>query len=203
MRHLDSITGVVVLALVGLCAVSARAQTPTVTPTGTAAASPTATLVCTPPSAAQPCLGNRKLNLTWSAKDPLEAILNISATNCPAPPRCGGAQTPITVQPLTLTITDAASHSLAKTITIPSVIKGSCPSGSDTYRTPFDRLRIVYGKTTTVVGKLRMPLAQPTPPTFTGSLSFTLRDSCGYVIDGATSTCFPRVSAHGTAIKCF
>jgi hypothetical protein len=83
-----------------------------------------------------------------------------------------------------------------------------CPGGHDTYRTVTDRLRLVYGAAssgvaTTLIAKVKMPQAQPTPPALTGPITFTLRDSCGYGISGTVSTCFTRTTANTTYMKCF
>ena len=192
MRNLrvTVLEAVMILAAISVGTAPVRGQTATPTP------SPT------PTSAPQPCVGARRVYVSWTAKDPLATKVTVSATQCPAPPRCGAAL-PATVPPITLTITDATGQSLGSTITVPGVTRGSCPGGTDTYRAFPDRLRVIYGAATTVLGRVRIPQAQAAPPTLTAPLTFTLRDSSGYAIDGATSTCFLRQFGSGTFLKCF
>lgn len=193
--------------------VPARAQvaTPTSTPS---AATPTPTAACPESAAPLPCAGATKLRLAWSAKYPQLAKVLLSATRCAAPPACSAAPGSglVTVGPISVTITDALGQSLTKTIAEPGINAGGCPGGIDTYRGPADRTRFIFGVdgVTTVVAKLRIagvvPLpedAAPTPPVFTAPLTFTVRDSCGYEVEGRVTTCFTRQKSTRMDLKCF
>jgi hypothetical protein len=182
----------------------AQTETPTETPgdTPTATGSPLPTPTCAPPSAALPCTGTKKVQVSWFAKDPFTARVVVSGTHCEAPVRCEDVSGDlVTVPPITVTITDAAGQSLSKTITAPGVNMNGCPGGHDTYRSPTERLRFVYGAATTVVGKMRAPQPNPTPLALTPPLKFTVQDSCGYAVEGTVSTCFLRQSSKGTVLK--
>jgi len=193
-----------ILAVAG-AASSTSAQTATPTPGETPTSTPT--FVCTPATTPQACAGTKKLNVMWAAKDPLNAKVALSATRCPAPPLCEAAGDLVTVPPLSLILTDANAHTLQTVITGPGA-GTQCPHGHDTYRTTTDRLRLVYGAATdgiatTIVAKVKLPQSQSTPPSLTGPITFTLRDSCGYGISGIVSTCVTRTTANTTYLKCF
>jgi len=203
----------IVAALAGACVAiglppAAQAQSPTptetatVTPTASITLTPTAT--CTPLTSSAPCTGAKKVQLRWLSKDPLTVRAFVSATHCEAPASCEVfSGTTATSPPITVTVTDTSGHVLSKTITDPGVNVNGCPGGKDTYRGPTDRFRFVFGAATTVVGKLRMPQPNPTPPALTPPLKFTVRDSCGYSVEGTVSTCFTKQSSLGTYVKCF
>jgi hypothetical protein len=175
--------------------VHAQTATPTLTPV------PTAT--CTPRSVPAKCLG-AKVQVVWFAKDPTNAHVSVSTTGCPLTQSClAGVDNGelVSVPPVTLTIADGDNHVLSKDFSGPGRNVGGCPGGSDTYRA-VDRLRLVYGAAMTLIAKLSVALAGPTPPTLKAPVSVTVRDACGSVVNATTNSCFVKASSAATTIRC-
>src|SRR5262249_46498947 len=107
----------------------------------------------------------------------------------------------IAIPPVSLTVADATTQSVSKTITDPGVNSGGCPGGKDTYRGA-DRFRFIYGASTTLVGKLRIAQTSLTPA-LVAPLTFAVRDACGPVARGVVTTCVTKSSLVRTDIKCF
>jgi len=181
----------------------ALAQTSTPTPTPPAA-TPTPTFTCAGPRAAT-CVGAKKLNVAWFAKDPFTVRMAISATGCPAVPECDLAVDGelVTIPPLSVELKDANGLTFAKTVTDPGVNLGGCP-GSELYR-GISRLKFVYGAggVTTVLGKFRFAQTQSMPPTLTPPITVTISDACGVVDSVTMNTCYPRFKDTTSSLKCF
>ncbi len=176
-------------------AAQAQSATPTLTPIPTPA--------CTPRTAPRACLGT-KLKVVWFTKDPTNAHVSVSASGCPLTPNClaGVASgTLVSVPPLTVTLTDKDKNALSKGIGAPGQNSGGCPGGSDTYRAA-DRLRLVYGAAMTLIAKMTVPLASPTPPTLNPPVAVTVRDACGLVVNGTATSCLLKTSSAWTQMKC-
>jgi len=177
-----------------------RADAQTSTPTLTPVATPTPT----PTRAPLACVGARKLYVTWVAKDPQNLRVAFSATGCPEIFDCDTtldgdlASEP----PVAFTITDAAHQSFGKTITDPGIGTGGCPGGKDDYR-GVGRLRFVFGTSTTVIGKQRLPQTQTTAPTLTPPIQVDLRDAAGALYTFTVNTCYPRITSTSSGLKCF
>jgi len=189
-------------------AVTARTHAQTATPTSTPP--PTATATFTATNTPATCKGTIRVQLTWFAKSPSTAQLNLSGTQCGVPPACdtGPIGSTVTVPPLAVTVTDSKGHSLGLTISEDGVNTRGCP-GIDNYAPAAGRLRFVYGAKTTVVGKLQLPLPAPTPPALpmlpvlTPPVTLTIQDGNGYTLQRTMTTCFSNQSTQTASIKCF
>ncbi len=171
----------------------------TATPTLTPVPAPT----CTPRNPPAACRG-AKLQVVWLARDPGNVHISVSATGCPLTQTCL-AGVPrgdlVSVPPMTVTVADAGNLVLSKQVSDPGRNVGGCPGGSDTYR-GVDRLRLVYGAATTLIAKLSVGLADPTPPTLNPPVTVTVRDACGAVVNATANSCFVNESSVRTTVKC-
>ena len=187
----------VILAGMGLLAApGAFAQTATPTQ------SPLATPTCTPRAEPAACAGAKKLYVTWKAKDPQTLRVAISATGCPTVSSCA-LQAPgelVSDPPVSVSITDASNQMFAETLVATGINTSGCP-GSDIYR-GVDRLRLVFGASTTVIGKLRIQQAQTVPPDLTPPIRVEVRDACGPLYSAVLNTCYPRAKNGITSTKC-
>lgn len=175
---------------------TAQTNTPTFTPT--------ATQTPTPTRAPFDCIGARKLYVTWVAKDPQNLRVAFSATGCPEMFNCETSVDGVLVSqpPISFTITDASGQSFGKTITDPGVNTGGCPGGHDTYR-GLGRLRFVFGASTSVISKQRLPQIPTTPPNLTPPIRVDMKDAAGALYTFVVNTCYPRISDSITGLKCF
>lgn len=163
----------------------------------------TATATCTQRAEPLTCTGARKLYVTWKAKDPQTLRVFLSATGCPTVPNCG-MQAPgelVSEPPVAVSITDASNQAFGKTIAATGINTNGCP-GSDIYH-GVDRLRLVFGASTTVIGKLRIPQTQTVPPDLMPPISVEVSDACGPLYRAVVTTCYPRAKNGITTLKCF
>jgi len=162
-----------------------------------------ATATCTQRTEPLACTGAGRIYVTWKAKDPQTLRVFLSATGCATVPNCG-MQAPgelVSDPPVAVSITDASNQTFGKTIAATGINTAGCP-GSDTYH-GVDRLRLVFGASTTVIGKLRIPQAQTTPPDLTPPIIVEVRDACGPLYRAVLNTCYPRAKNGITNVKCF
>lgn len=188
------------LAAASLTAATAFAN-PTPTPTATAAGP-----VCTrtPPAVAPSC-GSSRVRLNWSSKKPDVVTLSISATHCNAPAACVGATSgAVTTAPATVEISDSACNAFTATFANPALNTTGCPGGKDFYKGTTDKLRLIYGASTTALAFLRVPLAVPGAiPQLTPPLEFNIRDAAGYAIEVTLNTCLVTQTDTVYRLKCF
>jgi len=184
-----------------ILATAASAQTPTTTPTLTSTPEPT----CTARPAPGSCVGAKKLNLIWFAKDPFTLRMAVSSTLCPAVPSCEFAVDGdlVSSPPPKVEMRDASGLVFTKTVTDPGFNNGGCP-GSELYRGA-SRLKFVFGTNgvTTVLGKLRFAQTQAGMPSLTPPITVTISDACGALYSTTVSTCYPRLSETSASMKCF
>jgi len=131
--------------------------------------------------------------------------LSISATHCPAPAACAEAPSfsSVTTAPAQVEIADAACHAFSATFASPALNTTGCP-GKDFYKGTTDKLRLIYGASTTALAFLRVPLATPGDiPVLTPPLTFSIRDAAGYAIEGTLNTCLVTQSDTVYRLKCF
>lgn len=174
-------------------AASAQTSTPT----------PTATPTATPTRVALSCTGARKLYVGWKAKDAFALRVFFTATGCETIYGCAGASSGnlVSQPPVSFQITDAQGRSFAKTITDPGTNVNGCP-GQDTYQ-GLGRLRLIFGASTTLIGKQRVAQSQAVPPDLTPPIRIDLRDAGGALYTYHVGACYPRVSDSMVSYKCF
>ncbi len=182
------------------------------TPTRASTFTPPPTRTRRPPGTPEPCGGNRKFKLLWSNRDPLHAKVIFSATRCVAPPGCFDTSWtgPMTIAPVTLTISDSQGGTLEETLELLPLNQGSCPGGVDSYCftnddvVHVDRMHFVYGRDgiTTLRGKINFKLPTPEAPTLTAPLRVRVADSDGYVLDILFSVCQLRTGITTTTLQC-
>jgi hypothetical protein len=187
------------LALVSAIPASANGTTPTPTPTGSM---PACTI--TPPPAAPPCTSAR-VTLTWLAKHPTMIRVALSATHCPAPAACAGAPafSAVTTAPLEFEIFDSACNDFSTVFTQSALNTTGCP-GKDFYKNLTQKVRLIYGASTTAIGFMEVPASETgTLPAITPPLTYSIRDSKNYAIQGTLSTCIVKQTSAMLRMKCF
>ena len=203
-----------------------RTATPTRTwtpvPTGTATRTPTMVPTPTPtrtntpvavPSTGAECSGNKRLRIVWSPQRPNEATVWVSASRCPAPPRCFLPEvqgTSIIVPPVSMRVSDPSGQFIATELeSIPSH-QGRCPGGVDAFchtsdaEYHIDRVHFTYGRTgvTNLRGKLHFRLQAGALPNFTTPIVVEVEDRGGYRLTLTFSDCRWRATAASVRLQC-
>jgi hypothetical protein len=168
-------------------------------------------------SQGSPCTGSKRLQLRWSAQS-RSAVVSLSVMRCGQPPTCGRAAaeptpgTTFTTPPLTVTLSDAAGHTVRGTVNAAEagcgdrcgyVNRGGCPGGTDTHRVAGSFVRYVFGtqgQATVVASKLKIAASEQ--PNLTAPLTVTITDAAGYSVEAQLKSCRTRQSTSGVAVAC-
>lgn len=165
---------------------------------------------------AAPCAGVQRLQLRWS-QNKGTALVSLSSALCDRPPSCSqsgarDAGAMFTKSPITITITDAAGHSLSGVIDAGAstcsgrcerVNRGGCLGGADTHRIAGSVVRYsvnTRGQATVVVNKLKLAAAEP--PNLVAPISVSVTDAAGYVVRAELHNCRSRTRGNGVALSC-
>jgi hypothetical protein len=165
---------------------------------------------------AAPCAGVQRLQLRWS-QNTGTALVSLSSTLCDRPPSCSqsaarDAGAMFTKSPITITIKDAAGHSLSGVIDAGAstcsgrcerVNRGGCLGGADTHRVAGSFVRYVVntrGQATVVANKLKLPATEP--PNLVAPISLSVTDGAGYAVTAELHKCRSRSRGNGVAISC-
>jgi hypothetical protein len=108
----------------------------------------------------------------------------------------------VTIAPLTVVVADANGKSIGKPLRGTGANVNGCPGGKDLYSARGDKLRLIYGASTTLIGKLTIPQPDASPPKFVPPLQFTVRDQCGFLVSGSVDRCATTRSGSSVLMKC-
>lgn len=204
----------------GRTATPTRSSTPspthTATRTATVVATPTPTRTGTPvviPTTTSECSGNKRLRILWSAARPREATVWISASRCPAPPRCFLPEvqgTTVIVPPVHMRVSDPNGQFISTALESVPSHQGRCPGGVDAFchtsdaEYHIDRVRFTYGRTgvTNLRGKLHFRLDAGVLPNFVTPIVVDVEDNGGYRLNLTFYNCRWRSTAASVRLQC-
>lgn len=160
-----------------------------------------------PPSArATPCVGAKKLRLSWSPRSHAARVF-VSMTLCDPPAPCSASTHTadglgLTAPPITLTLSDASGHGLTGTFAARAPInRGGCPGGTETLGGQFN---FIFGNErgqTTVMGR-HLVMRSGQAPALAPPITVRLSDARGYRVEAVMTRCRSRESAAGVSIDC-